>query len=247
MYYLLTSPFKCVKKSVNQWYILFKVLGKRFDDAMESVYNAREQTMVSTCNPYMLQVHAEDRNMERYPDESDENFRARIANYREVLILGGSDKGVSLAVRSLGYDNVEIRKANKMDNYNGEDRWAEFYVIINADVDESFKIDFNILKHDVRKVKYVTAKDNYRLQYQIEIFEKSYMNSKVKCFCDLGNFNNIYSSSVRNEVKVSVGMQNISVGSVRWRYINEINYLNGAWLLDGTVLLNSEEKSEYEN
>lgn len=45
MYYLLTSPFKKVRKTINQWYILFRVLGKRFDDAMESLYKAQEHSL----------------------------------------------------------------------------------------------------------------------------------------------------------------------------------------------------------
>lgn len=132
MYYLLTSPFKRVKKSMNQWYILFRVLGRRFDDAMESLYSAREQTMLATCKPEMLPVHAEDRKMARYPGEEDENFRKRIANYPEVLRIGGSNPGVLLAVRTLGYTDVKIVPANKMPNFSEEEkwnRWAEFYVV----------------------------------------------------------------------------------------------------------------------
>lgn len=60
MYYLLTSPFKKIKKSKNQWYKLFKVLGEYFDDGMESIEKAREQTMLATCDVEMLPVHAAD-------------------------------------------------------------------------------------------------------------------------------------------------------------------------------------------
>lgn len=163
MYYLLTSPFKRVKKEHNQWYILMKVLGRRFDDAMESIYKALEQTAVSTCDPLMLQPHATDRGMMRYVGESAENFRARIANHPEILRLGGTDAGVLLAVRTLGYDNVQKKKATEM----GEpDRWAEFYIIIEMQMDEQHPIDFGILKKQVRKVKQVGAKDNYLFIYR---------------------------------------------------------------------------------
>ena len=89
MYYLLTSPFKKIKKSKNQWYKLFKVLGEYFDDGMESIEKAREQTMLATCDVEMLPVHAADRKLTKYTGEEDENFRSRIANYTEVCRLGG--------------------------------------------------------------------------------------------------------------------------------------------------------------
>lgn len=161
MYYLLTSPFKRIRRSVNQWYILFRVLGKRFDDAMESLYFAQEQTMVATCVPEMLQIHAQDRGMKRYPGEDDENFRKRIANYVEILRLGGSDEGVLLAVWVLGYDNAQLVKAK--DISGDESRWAEFYIIIRQDMADSTPIEFSILQKQVRKYKYVGALDNYRL------------------------------------------------------------------------------------
>lgn len=170
MYYLLTSPFKQVRKRINQWYILFRVLGKRFDEAMEQLYDAREQTMLATCDPVMLPVHAEDRKMTKYPGEDAENFRARIANYPEVLRLGGSDPGVILAARTLGYTDVEIVQANKMPHSvcpKKGDRWAEFYVIITMNIGEGHPVSLSVLRNEVRKVKYITAKDNYYFKYKM--------------------------------------------------------------------------------
>lgn len=174
MYYLLTSPFKRVRKEVNQWYILFKVLGKYFDDAMNSLYDARKQTMVATCEPIMLPVHADDRHIQQYPVEDDENFRVRIANYQEVLKLGGSDAGIMLAVRTLGFDNINIVKAK--DLKNDDKRWAEFYIIINLNPDAALPIDYNILKSNVRKIKQVGALDNYLFLNNVNVQTKSESN-----------------------------------------------------------------------
>lgn len=162
MYYLLISPLKKISKSRNQWYKLMKVLGKRFDDALDSIYLARDQTAVATCDPEMLQFHAEDRGITRYAGESDENFRIRITNYTEILKLGGTDEGVLLAVRSLGYHNVSKKTARDI---GCPDRWAEFYIIIQMHVDEQHPIDLHILRKQVRKVKQVGAKDNYLFGY----------------------------------------------------------------------------------
>lgn len=166
MYYLLTSPFKKIKKYMNQWYILFTVLGHRFDDAMESLYNAREQTMVATCDAVMLPVHAEERRLTRYSGEEDENFRKRISSYVEVLKLGGTDEGILLAAKSLGYDDIEVVKAKYLTG--DESRWAEFFVIIHMKADQPHPISFPILVQHVRKTKAVGAKDNYLFNYQVE-------------------------------------------------------------------------------
>lgn len=214
MYYLLIAPFKKVRKTINQWYILFRVLGKRFDDGMESLYNARDQTMLATCNPEILPVHAEDRKMTRYPGEEDENFRARIANYPEVLRLGGTDRGVLLAVETLGYTDVKIVLANNMLDFFGEERenrWAEFYVVIMLQAGKPHPVSFSILKNEVRKVKYVTAKDNYYFIYRII--------QKTSQFTDM---------HIKYKIKLYY-----------WKAI----LLDGSIKLDGSVTLNSVRTS----
>lgn len=174
MYYLLTSPLKKIRKSKNQWYILMKVLGKRLDDALESIYIARDQTAVATCDPEMLQFHAEDRGITRYAGESDENFRIRIANYTEILKLGGTNEGVILAVWSLGFRDAELVPAKI---YTGDaERWAEFYILLRFGIDETPDIPLSILRKQVRKVKGVGAKDNYSYQYKISIKETGRMS-----------------------------------------------------------------------
>lgn len=232
MYYLLTSPFKQIKKKLNQWYILFRVLGKRFDEAMDRLYDAREQTMLATCDPVMLPVHAEDRKMTQYPGEDAENFRARIANYPEVLRLGGSDPGVLLAVRTLGYESPEMIKANDFKgrvyfetdgswNLDGSrvleagelpDRWAEFYIVIRMGVDDSHPISTAILKKEVRKTKYVGAKDNYSFQYSLSVHEPHSTGSRA---------------------------------DFRWKlFFWNYRRLDGSWDLDGSCLLDSD-RSRY--
>ena len=218
MYYLLTSPFKKVKKALNQWYILFKVLGKRYDDAMESIYNVMEQTMLATCDPVMLPVHAEDRKMTQYSGEEDENFRVRIANYPEVLRLGGSDAAVLLAVKTLGYEEPELIKANvftgrgsqSLENGEFSDRWAEFYIVINMDVDDKHPISMEVLKKEVRKVKSVGAKDNYSFQYKLEI----------------------------------LGFSDFQTVTYHYYELEYLYWLDGSWILDGSVELGAYRNYE---
>ena len=229
MYYLLTSPFKRVKKKLNQWYILFKVLGRRFDDAMESLYDAREQTMLATCDPVMLQVHADDRKMSQYPGEDNENFRARIANYSEVLRLGGSDPGVLLAVRVLGFAKADIKLAKYFKN--DVNRWAEFYVLIWLDADEDLPIEYAVLRKEVRRTKLVSAKDNYQIAVKLE------------------NDNNIYPEVYRNIVNMQNELSVLTAERcvIQSSVVNEPNgemrveIKNNLWHFDGTYRFNGEK------
>lgn len=175
MYYLLISPLKKVKKEVNQWYILFKVLGKRLDDAKESIYRAREETYVVSCSEELLEEQAAERGIIRYRGESSENFRKRIANYREVMRLAGTDDGVILAANALGHRNVEIVKASIFKKDNG--RWAEFYLLINVDL-EKHSPSFESLKKEVRRVKQAGSKDNYYFYFRTKTRNQN--NIKVK-------------------------------------------------------------------
>ena len=166
MYYLLTSPLKMVQKSKNQWYTLMRVLGRHLDQILDDIDRARDQTAVATCEPEMLPEYAEDRGITKYTGETDENFRVRIANYTEILKLGGTDAGVLLAVRSLGF-NAQLVAAKI---YTGDEaRWAEFYILLQFGIDDPLGIPLEILRKQVRKVKQVGAKDNYSYQYQLAI------------------------------------------------------------------------------
>lgn len=177
MYYLLISPLKRIKKELNQWYKLFKVLGRRFDDAIKSVYSEGEQSMIASCDDELLSVHAKERKMQRYSEESNDIFRKRIANFQEIQKLGGSDSGVILAVKSLGYKEPKIVPAKVLKG--NSDRWAEFYLVLNLDVNGE-TVEFETLRNEVRKAKYVGAKDNYLFIYNARVKEPHKVNLKVK-------------------------------------------------------------------
>ena len=178
MYYLLISPLKRVKKELNQWYKLFKVLGKRFDDALEAINKEGEESMLVSCDDEFLQIHADERKMQRYAGESNSNYRKRIANYQEVRKLGGTDQGVRLAARTLGYDQVEVVKANKLKGVTH--RWAEFYLLVKIKVSNDSAGSLDVLKKEVRKVKHVGAKDNYIFIYITEVNEPHRIKCRVR-------------------------------------------------------------------
>lgn len=176
MWYLLTTPFKRVKKNVNAWYAWCKVIGGWFDECKEDLFKARDNGMVATCEELILNEHGEERRLTRYVGEDTENFRSRIAMYEEICKLGGTNEGLLLVGKTLGYNNINIKSA--MTIHGDADRWAEFYIIINMQLGEPHPISFDILKKEIRKWKEVGAKDNYLFEYHDMIKFKNFIQSQ---------------------------------------------------------------------
>lgn len=229
MWYLLTTPLKKLKKALNKWYILCKVFGRRFDEAKEDILRARDEGMVATCSHEMLPVHGADRRLTRYEGEHPENYRSRIAMYDELCKLGGTNEGVLLAVKTLGYASPVLVRANELTGFvhftldgswliDGsrtlesdtlENRWAEFYIVIVMDADEEHPISFDIMRKTVRKWKEVGAKDNYFFRYNLSIRE-------------------IYSSSF------------LAVLYKKYLYYYDYLKTDGKWELDGSHVLDAQ-------
>lgn len=229
MWYLLTTPLKKLKKALNKWYILCKVFGRRFDEAKEDILRARDEGMVATCSHEMLPVHGADRRLTRYEGEHPENYRSRIAMYDELCKLGGTNEGVLLAVKTLGYASPVLVRANELTGFvhftldgswllDGsralesdtlENRWAEFYIVIVMDADEEHPISFDIMRKTVRKWKEVGAKDNYFFRYNLSIRE-------------------IYSSSF------------LAVLYKKYLYYYDYLKTDGMWELDGSHVLDAQ-------
>lgn len=165
MYYLLSYPFKQVPKNVNQWYVYFHVVGLLFDRNKAAFQAARSESTVSTASHVILAEHGKERGLERYAGESYENFRKRISMYGEICKMGGTAVGTRMAVEALGFDSVQIVPCYLMDG--NRERWAEFYVVVTRDVDDLFDINHDIIRKEVRRVKKVSARDNYLFKYVV--------------------------------------------------------------------------------
>lgn len=172
-WYLLSSPFKMVKKAKNQWWIWFKVMGSWFDEVKDDLQRARDETTIATCSDIMLKYHGENcgpDGITQYKGESNDAFRSRIAMYDETERMGGTRDGIILAVNSLGYEDVEHIW---MPIYNGDwDRWSEFIVIINEDISKPMPTSNENLIREVRDKKESTSKDNYLINYYADIWNR---------------------------------------------------------------------------
>ncbi len=259
MWYLLTTPFKKVKKARNQWHIFCRVFGRRFDEVKEDILRARDEGMVATCSHDMLPVHGADRGLARHKGEHPENFRSRIAMYEELCRLGGTNEGVLLAVQTLGYASPALVRANDLAGYvhftidgnwllDGsrklesdavENRWAEFYIIIAMDADDEHPISFDILRKNVRKWKEVGAKDNYLFSYHIS------------CRSDLEDVCRIVLTvqgriQIQTQTRVVLPMHadTEADAGLRIETKNNLFYLDGQYMLDGSKPLNTYEIME---
>ncbi len=123
MFDLLFAPLKKVKKSLNQFHIFLKVVGKQFDRAKCEIFRLREESSIVTASEAMLQVHGADRDMVRLQGETVEGYRTRLSMRAIIAEEAGSNEGIRYLARAFGYDNVEITPGEKPDH------WAEATVL----------------------------------------------------------------------------------------------------------------------
>lgn len=121
MFYLLFTPLKKAKKSVNQFYIFFKVTGELFDKCKEDIFTVRNESMIISASTSMLAVHGKDRDMPRLKGETDENYRNRLLMKGIIAERAGENAAIYYATKAFGYENVEIV-------LYGGDKWAEVEV-----------------------------------------------------------------------------------------------------------------------
>lgn len=259
MYYLLTAAFKRVRKSCNHWYTLFKVLGNLFDEVKDAFFTAREEGMVATCRQITLPIHGNDRGLTRYTGEELENFRSRIALYEETCRLGGTNAGIILAVKKLGYNNPFIKNAKEFKR--DAERWAEFYLIIVMNNDEQHPISFDILRKTVRQWKEVGAKDNYYMEYNTSIKEKytsAFLKVEYKKFAyfyDYLKLNGLWSltgSRVLDAQRMkypATQFYRVNVGNkenitITWHEEHNLIFTDGTWNIDGRKILDAYQKTE---
>lgn len=159
MFDLLFAPLKKGKRSVNQLYIFFKVVGRIFDGMKEDTFRVRNEANVASASPAMLPVHGQDRDMPRLPGEDVESYRTRLAMKGIISEWGGTRQGILYALTALGYDKSFIEPFALQD----PDRWAEFIVFLNGSK-QSGITNLAVIDAEVRKVKEGSSKPAYGLE-----------------------------------------------------------------------------------
>lgn len=249
MFYLLTAPFKKYK-STNQFYIFFKAIGKEFDNIKADILRLRLETLITTASPAMLEIHGQERDMTRVKGESIEGFRIRLLMKAAIAELAGSEKGILLALKAVGYDNCLIEPLWKTDR----SRWAEFYINFRMqDLDEENSIDFECIKREVMKVKQASTYPNYRLFYPTAIEAEEEVESRIINRAEIMFWD---STLLLNGGFLLDGKNNLDAEMVplNTRTINRIEIINtetvestitienNLWTLDGSVTLADNRK-----
>lgn len=191
IYYLLPTPFKRLKKSINQWYILCRVIGSWFDEVKGDLLRAADETTIATCSQILLSYYGEERNLTQYINEGETEFRIRIAMADEIESLGGTKQGVILAAKIAGIQNVEHYWLPEVTgDYS---RWAEFYLFLYDSLDQKKSdVDFNVLRNNVRDAKHSESKENYRWVCTAECMLEHESSAKVLMEDDLTFFDGTY-------------------------------------------------------
>ena len=89
--------------------------------------------------------------------------------YDELMSMGGTSDAIVLAVRSLGYDNVEHVWIPTLSGEN--ERWAEFCIVIDEDIANAVPVPMENVIKEVRFWKEPESRDNYLRRYTAEVFQ----------------------------------------------------------------------------
>ena len=149
---MLFTPLKKAKKTVNQFYIFFKVIGKLFDKTKDDIFKVREESMIISASEVMLNVHGKDKGMPRLKGESIEGYRTRLSMKGIIAEMAGTNQGVILAVKALGYENIRVEPMYLTD----PTRWAESTLWISGG--DFIVTDRQVILNEINKIKPATTK-----------------------------------------------------------------------------------------
>lgn len=160
MFYLLNAPLKKMKDKKNQLKIFFSVIGEIFDGMMQDILKFRRQKIISTAEPIMLEVIGRDRDMFRMQDETIEQYRHRLQMKAIIAELGGTNRGLLLAIEILGYPECKVEPLYLTDR----SRWAEIYI----DIFVTHEINYAAILYEVLKVKPARTLPYFRFRYPVQ-------------------------------------------------------------------------------
>lgn len=256
LWYLVHRPFKGTSEKESDIYILFKALGKVLDRMKQDIFKLRRQAIISTADSKALEMHGIDRRIQKYADETYEQYRSRLLAKREVAEMAGSYEGIMAVLRSLGLIDAYIEPLF----LTNPERWAEFYIRIseaNMDVVRNFEI----VKREVRIVKQGTSLPNYSFNVHVEnkttyqigatSIHRAAINfwSNRRFYLDgswkldgstllTGNEENLELHDIKITNRLLIANEN-NIGS---SLTTKKNYwvLDGSYALDGSRMLNAE-------
>ena len=258
MFFLLHAPLKILQEK-SEIYKLFNVIGNEFDRLKNNALNVEKQSNIFSSTGEFLELLANDRNIIRYQNETDEDLRRRIMLKPDVMKIAGTKKEIILALKSLNFEaNVEPCYLTD------KSKWAEFYIIINDSLIKKMNYNFKIIKETVMEVKQASSKPNWVFRYDLHnnienkiiykldlIYNINFWGSNYdKAFNDgnlvfNGNFlNNGYkgvnTKSTLKKLNLDIGIKIINSIENSVKIETRADYFNdGIYTFDGTITNNS--------
>lgn len=153
MFDLLFAPLKRGKRTANQFYIFFKVVGRIFDGMKKDAFRVRSEANVASASPVMLPVHGQDRDMPRLEGEDIENYRTRLSMKGLISEWGGTKAGILYALTALGYKESTIEPFSCQD----PERWAEFIIYLGHGSPTAIR-DMFAIYNEIQRVKEASSK-----------------------------------------------------------------------------------------
>jgi hypothetical protein len=104
-------------------------VGLAMDMVAEGAMQAVKARFIKGAPSDALPYAGTDRQIERAPGESDDQYRARLLGAFETWRLAGTNKGITTALAVIGYPNARVFESH--DWFPGNPRWWRFWVVID--------------------------------------------------------------------------------------------------------------------
>lgn len=153
MFDLLFAPLKKGRRTVNQFAIFFRVVGREFDDLKAAILRVRDEANVASASDVMLPIHGQDRDMPRLAGEDNEAYRTRLAMKGIISEWSGTQRGLRYVLEALGYPHSRIEPVYRQD----PERWAEFTVQLGVANVNAVK-NFYAIYSEIQRVKEGSSK-----------------------------------------------------------------------------------------
>lgn len=173
----LTRPFKLYEN--GECYKWVQVLGSLLDDGKQSAFAVRRQWFLSYSYGKILDIRGEERDLSRWYDESDEDYRKRLEGAFALYAAGGTLPGMKKALHQIGYGDVDILERSGP-------TWAHFLLSFEFYFGRSMaKREWDILNFSVWRMKPAHTMPRYFLSFrpdppqEIQILQKSRIYGEI--------------------------------------------------------------------
>lgn len=166
LWWLLPYTLKKKQPGNSLLFKLLDIFGEELDEVKAETLNMRREMLIATATGKQLDDHGLQRDLERIPGETDEEYRTRLISAYLVKKRGGTIPGMVEASALLGLE-VEVDEVYKTD----PSRWAEFELrIIGGDLNV---LNQSIFYQTVRALKPAHTRVIYKVDLDLDRWDDS--------------------------------------------------------------------------